>query len=43
MTSEVDIRHQAINVVASDDGGGENKFTVTSLGSYWGKTNISKK
>ena len=41
MKSEVDRRLKARNVVASDDRGGENTPTVTSLESYWLKTKIS--
>ena len=32
----------SINVVDSDDGGGEDTPTVISLVSYWGKTKRSK-
>ena len=38
----VDRRLQVSNIVASDDGGGENKPNVPSSGSYWGNTKRSK-
>ena len=43
ITSEVEGQLISSNVVASDDVVGEDSPTVTSSGSYWGKTNRSKK
>ena len=42
MKNEVDRLLQASNVVASDNGGGEDTPTITSSGSYWGNTKRSK-
>ena len=42
MSSEVKRRMEVSNAVPSNERGSENTPTATSLGSYWGNTNISK-